>query len=372
MADLRKESVTIERGVCHVLFAYDVGLSVDLSACERRITAAKERRTIRHRRRAPKYFDYEPPPLSITQQNPAVRLGHHQTIPTVEMVVYEFGAVSIGYRIPIEGRFEGLLSLSDILYDNESLLADSLGCVERLLEMIRPVVYRPNLSDAVEDYAIYEIQAISPPLTASELRSRYSNLIAQILRSEEETLSEDEVIDAHQCRISFGPADLAIIDWNAAMVYDKSADDVRPILEFANVELMEMRNLDGQLDKAMDESYEVMSRPRRFFPPLLGGGGRELRRVAQLQMDSALLFEGVSNALKLIGDQYLARVYRLASQRFHLTEWDASILRKLETLESIYQKLSGRAGSFRMELLEWIIIALIAAEIILSFVVKAR
>ena len=50
-----------------------------------------------------------------------------------------------------------------------------------------------------------------------------------------------------------------------------------------------------------------------------------LRDVSQWQVDSAILFEGVNNVLKLLGDQYLARVYRLAAQRFHLTEWDASI-----------------------------------------------
>jgi uncharacterized Rmd1/YagE family protein len=78
--------------------------------------------------------------------------------------------------------------------------------------------------------------------------------------------------------------------------------------------------------------------------------------------------KGVNNALKLLGDQYLARVYRLVSQRFHLAEWDASILRKLQTLESIYEKLADQATSHRMEVLEWIIIILIAVSILLPFV----
>jgi uncharacterized Rmd1/YagE family protein len=69
----------------------------------------------------------------------------------------------------------------------------------------------------------------------------------------------------------------------------------------------------------------------------------------------------------LLGDQYLARLYRLIAQRFHLTDWDASILRKLETLESIYQKISDQLVSRRMEVLEWIIIVLIAISIILPF-----
>jgi uncharacterized Rmd1/YagE family protein len=79
----------------------------------------------------------------------------------------------------------------------------------------------------------------------------------------------------------------------------------------------------------------------------------------------------VNNALKLLGDQYLARVYRLASQRFHLSEWDASILRKLQTLESIYEKVSDQAASYRMEILEWIIILLIAFEIVWPFIAKS-
>jgi len=76
----------------------------------------------------------------------------------------------------------------------------------------------------------------------------------------------------------------------------------------------------------------------------------------------------VNNVLKLLGDQYLARVYRLTAQRFHLNEWDASILRKLETLESIYQKISDQMVSRRMEVLEWIIIILITISIILPFI----
>jgi uncharacterized Rmd1/YagE family protein len=60
-------------------------------------------------------------------------------------------------------------------------------------------------------------------------------------------------------------------------------------------------------------------------------------------------------------------VYRLTSQRFQLEAWDASILRKLQTLESIYSKMSDRAGTGRMEVLEWIIIILIALSIAVSF-----
>jgi uncharacterized Rmd1/YagE family protein len=100
---------------------------------------------------------------------------------------------------------------------------------------------------------------------------------------------------------------------------------------------------------------------------LLGQPGPDLRRLAQLQLDGTILFEQVTNALKLVGEQYLARVYSLVSRRFHLAEWDASITRKLQTIDGIYAKLTDRAASRRMEVLEWIIIVLIAVSIVLPF-----
>jgi hypothetical protein len=101
---------------------------------------------------------------------------------------------------------------------------------------------------------------------------------------------------------------------------------------------------------------------------MTGSARNDLQGVAQMRVDSAVLFEGVNNVLKLLGDQYLSRAYRLASQRFHLAEWDAGILRKLQTLESIYEKMADQVTNRRMEVLEWIIIVLIALSIVLSLI----
>ena len=100
----------------------------------------------------------------------------------------------------------------------------------------------------------------------------------------------------------------------------------------------------------------------------MGQWGPDLRRLALLQLDGAILFEQVTNALKLVGEQYLARVYSLASRRFHLAEWDASITRKLQTIDGIYGKMADRAAGKRLELLEWIIIVLFAVSLALSIV----
>lgn len=356
--------VVITKGTCFALFVYDVGLSINLTDAERRIIAGTERGRLRHKTRAPQYFEYRPAPLRLVQEGSVFNIGQYQVSPTIEVMVYDFGAVTITYRFPIDGPFARLLDLSESLYENEQLLTESRTRVEQLLHVLGPAVERPSIAQEVEDYIVFSIES-SVPEVPPLWKSNETDL-AQILRAERTPLSEQEVADAVSCRISFGKEDAAVIDWHSAILFGKEMDDVRAVLEFANVELLEMRILDEQLDRALDEGYEALSRkPRLLSPP--GSHEKDLTHIAQLQVDSALIFERVTNTLKLLGDQYLARVYRLVSQRFHLEAWDASILRKLQTLESIYGKMSDRAGTRRMEVLEWIIIILITLSIAVSF-----
>jgi hypothetical protein len=207
------------------------------------------------------------------------------------------------------------------------------------------------------------VESFTAPLGAESLIAAHADLVAQVLRAEPVALSAQEVADAVSHRIAFGLDDVTVVDGEAAFIYDREADDVRTVLELANVQLLEMRFLDAQLDRVLDKAYEELARGR-------GPGLRrpDLRRLARYQLDAAVLFEQVSNALKLIGDQYLARVYGMAGRRFHLGEWDAAVTRKLATIEGIYAKVTDQAAERRMELLEWIIIVLIAVSIVLPFV----
>jgi hypothetical protein len=361
--------LTIHRGRCHLFFAYDVAFSIDLNEAERRITAITTREKIRHKRRAPKYFQYQPPPLRVSQTAEDLTVAGVRGNAVVDLVLYDFGAVAVKYEFPIQGTLTEILPLSSDLYENEALFQDSLRRVNTLLDVIRPAVSKPNVSDIVEDYVVFQFEESNAQKPLEQAVTENSGLLAQLLRSEPRGLSDDEIRDALSHRISFTPQDITIVDWNAAVILDSDADDSLAVLEFANVELMEMRYLDHRIDDSLSLAYETLSkRPWRRFP--FGSDPEELQSVAQWQVDSAILFEGVNNALKLIGDQYLARLYRLAGQRFHLAEWDASIIRKLDILNSIYGKISDQVSSRRMEILEWIIIILIAVSIALPFFIS--
>ena len=53
----------VERGICYVLFAYDVGLAINLDEAERRSRTATQRGSLRPKRRTPYYFEYQPVPI---------------------------------------------------------------------------------------------------------------------------------------------------------------------------------------------------------------------------------------------------------------------------------------------------------------------
>lgn len=355
-------------GRCTLLAAFDIALSIDLDMAERLITDAKERVSVRHSRKAPPYFTYTPPPLRIVRPAPNLAIGTFSTTPTVELVVFDFGAVSVRFHIDLDGSPLNLLDLSEAVFDNAAVHAEARRQVELLLDVIGPAVRAACIDPRVEDYAIFQIGRLDGGLPPSSLLSGHSTFLAQVLRAERGPLAAEETRDALACQLVYSPDDAVLIDWNAAIVLDADGDDALTVLEFANVELLELRFLDDRLDAQLEESYQALSRQegrRRWLilpPPV-----RDLARIGRLQVDSALLFENVNNALKLIGDQYLARLYRLAATRFHLPERDETIGRKLRTLESIYEKMSDYQAGVRADLLEWIIIILIAVSIVLPF-----
>src|SRR6267378_4440625 len=353
-------SPIIAQGTGYVLFAYDVAHAFDLAAAERQLASATQRQTVKQKRRAPAFFEYDPAPLRVTEPAESLGIGQDVTAPYVEFVLYDFGAVSVSYAIPLKGPLTGLPGLSTILYGNEQLQADSRRRVQQLLEALGDAAMRSRLADFVEDYVVFQIEAFSEPLEASMLWTEHAQTVAQVLRAESRPLSQQEVSDALASRLSFGPNDVTLL-------FDPEGEDVRAVIEFANTQLLEMRFLDAQLDEALEQAYDLLGRSpglRRYLPSPYG---LPLRRLGRLQLDAAVLFEQVTNALKLIGEQYLTRVYGHVSRRFHLAEWDVSITRKLQTLDGIYGKMADRAATQRMELLEWIIIVLIAVSIALPF-----
>lgn len=355
----------IRNGTCHPLFCFELGFSIDLDAAAG-VQAGSERAALTHREHPAGPFEYSPAPLKISEPLgitvvPPFRLG-----PAVELVLYDFGAASVSYAIPLPASAAELLDLSVALRGHQELVADARRRIARLIGSLGHAVNRAKLAERVEDFFIFEITDWEGAPDAATLRAEHAELLARVLRAETSEPSDEEIADAIEARISFGKRDLTLVDWDSAIIFDTEPDDLRAVLEYANVQLLELRHLDEELDRTLERSYHLLSRRsgwKAIWPRFLG---EELRQISTMQVETAVLLERVTNALKFLGEEYLARLYRLSAERLHLGDWAAAIARKLQTVENIYKTMSDRATARRMEALEWVIIALIAMELVLA------
>lgn len=345
------------RGVCHILYCLDLAQAFDLVLAKERLVTWRQA-LFQHKSRV-LTGDAVLPPLRVRFVTEAIELGAWRTDGEVELALYENGTLAVTLRLPFDSTLGELVELSSLLYDNARLSQSADRLAAELLTSLGDAALAPHVSAHVEDYVMFEVRA-----GAVELDEAGRLGVAQVLRAEPGLLSDQEVDDALSDFLSYRRGEALFVDWVGAFAWGGEFEDERLVLELANVELLGLRSIDARLDGEIAQAYELAHKPQR----MMGPARRDLERIGQVQADSAVLFEGTDNALKLVSDDYLARVYRTAAERFHFNAWDASIARKLDVLRDIHGALADRTSHRRSELLEWIIILLIMIDIVIYFV----
>lgn len=353
------------KGTCYLVVAFDVGFAIDLRKAESRL-GARERVALKDKRRAPVAVQLQQQPVRTTQSAQPFSLGSWNSGDSVDVVLYDFGAIAVTYHVRLEDTLERWVELSSLRYDNEKIIADAREQTARIMTVIGDALQQAHSMEIVEDYGVFELASLRGP-DVTHILADHGPTLAQILRGEMKPLSSQEVADALDRRFSYGAADLCLVDWSAAVLIGEDMIDERAVLEFVTVEAAELRSLDAQLDNALNEAYDLVNPGHRWLDLPFGSMRKDMERLARLQVDNAFLFETVTNAQKLLGDQYLAELYHAAFERYHLGEWSAAIDRKLNIIESLYEKLSDQTSSRRLEALEWIVIILIALELVVLF-----
>lgn len=363
------DEISIHQGTAHLYYAFDVGFSINLEEADRRILTPKQHRGFKFKKSQNKYFELTPPALNISQSCPELEITpFHQTLNISEALIFEFGAVSICIKVPFAGKLKHLLDLSQTLYDNPKLIQLARNQLQNLLNEIGPAVSKMKVNEHVEDYCVLQLESLSPAISVETLLDQYQDALTCLLRAGPVMLSNEEVSDIISHRVSYGQDDVTLVDWDTAIIYGREMEDVCTVLEYTNTALTEFFYLESEINKALDEFYEYFSRSRWGSWLPTQSRHSKLKKISQFQLDSEILFEGVTNSMKLFDDVFLARLYKLSCDRLKLLSWENSITRKLQTIESIYQKFSDAESTRRLEILEWIIIVLIAVSILLPFI----
>ncbi|HVA37358.1 MAG TPA: hypothetical protein VNJ51_07075 [Candidatus Dormibacteraeota bacterium] len=361
----------IRHGAIRAYFIYDVADTVDLRRLDRIAGTGVEQAPLQLRSvLSAAYIQFPTPPLAA-RLAPTSVLGREAA---TRAKIYDYGVVSLRLSLPYEGSWEGFARLAQRLRQGEELAGEAARLLEGLLAEIAPALAQPH-GRLVEDYFVLEVQEFEAPIGATELLASCASAVASLVSAETEALGEDEQREALRVRFSYFERDLAVVQWDAAFIYDtrEGAEAIADILEFANTQLVEFRAYDARLDAELDAIYAMdipRRRPNRLFE--LRSLDRRAQLLRSLVVDVRELADRATNALKIIGDAYYARLYRGTAGRLSLGEWQGQVDSKLASINEVYRFLTDQAQNARAEFLEIVIIVLIAAEIVVGVLALHR
>ena len=348
------------------LFSFDVGYEIDLGRVRELVPQATSG-GFAHRKAAPASLAYVTPPV-------VVRLASDEAgaaPDTAHAIVHEFGAITIQIESTLRSELAELPDLTSRLTSAAPLETRARRLLDGLTKAIGPAITRSGHSPFVEDYYVLQLDEPPPGLSVPELVALERGALASALRCEPHALSEAEIAEVFAGAIRYYPDDLVVADWNVALIVDRDFGDALTVLEFLNVQLLELRFYDALLDRRVAAGLAMQSKKAPGAPLLYGRYRRAIDELAAIRVDVAAVVERVNGALKLGGSLYLAKVYRLAGERLGLASWADDVARKLDVLQKVYDILVQRATVARAEVLELTIIVLIVMEIALYLIGKA-
>lgn len=342
--------------------AFDIGFEIDLERARRLLDGTRVP-GLRQERPTPPEVRYPEAPVELSLGEQTLPDG---TVAVVTARLFEFGVTSILFTLPAPPTLADLAPVGRRLLDQVGLVALAEAHLRALVPRVAPAVSRLAVADLTEEYFVFQVSALEGAPTAAEVLRTHAADVARGLALEPAPLSDAYVRELVADAVTYAPNDAVLSAWSAAFVYDRRFDDTVAVLEFLNVQLLELRIQDQRLDAAL-ERFGAMPTVGRGLGSFLNPYRQPVRELAELTMESSLLSERTANTMKLLGDDYLARVARSAGERLHLADWAASIRRKQDAVTRLYATLNDQLSRLRAEALELAIVLLIVFEIVLFF-----
>jgi hypothetical protein len=355
----------VAEGTFLVYRLFEVGEDIDLARAESLLRGEGERLRLAPLRDG--LLDLPDPPLTVpVGRRPFGGAGGPGAEAEVHVRLYAHGVASVRYEVPIPSGAGApeLAALVKGASEDAALVPAARAEVRAVAARVAAAVRGPLDSPLHETYAIVQVRAFAGG--AALPREPWRD-VARVLAGEPPStdLAPETVEHITRRRFSWTAADLCVIDWDTALVVEPSGDRaVADVLDVAAAQLLEFRYYDALFEGEMIRVTEMLGRPRASLAWLFVGRYSEVtRRVQHLVVESAEFVERVENAVRVVGDLYLARVYRAAVERFRVPAWEADVLRRQQTAVQVAGLLRSEANAALGHVLEGSIIALIVIEI---------
>jgi hypothetical protein len=334
---------------------YDIGREIDLSWLERALAQSYFTARTSFVRLKPKSIMLEDPPLMI-QMNPirVERDGRSFEFSVVARI-YDIGVISFCfiYENP-DADYSTLEEIAFLFAGQEGLSEFYVQYLKTLGEIIRPHIRNFAIHpDFFEDYTVY-------------VTNRRDDTIdpVPLLIGEKTTFSPQMREEIIKNSLSYTTRDLAVISWDSALLCNpESPADLIDLIEFANVQVLELRYYDRELTRGMEKMYDDIEHADRLSQ---FRRSRKYHAIMARQMEMyaeiSEIIEKVNNLIKVTEDVYYARVYATVLKVLRSSQWSESVSRKIEVIQENYSMLSDEVRIQHSNFLEWVIIILIALE----------
>jgi hypothetical protein len=360
----------VQDGVLHVYRLFDVADEIDLARAEAIVSAPRSRLKL-EAAQGSTALEIPVPPLHIALGERSVPLRAGARPAEAAAHLYDYGVVSVVYRLPIPSgtSLPELVPLAEELSVTPTPALDAAARREadELCRALASALTRPHAWEGLETYQVFFVRSFEAPVGADELVAEAP--LAKLLLGEVSAaeLSAGEREDVLKHRFSYLADDLAVVDWNSAFVLEPSGvADIPDLLEFATAHLLELRYYDALLDRSLSRIYDELAAGGRFQNVFTRRYRRLQRRTAALLLELSEMTERLENAVKIIGDFYLARLWQSAIRRFRLPAWQETVLRKQQLLSGVNGLLGNAADTSRGQLMELAVILLILGEFLLA------
>jgi hypothetical protein len=307
----------------------------------------------------------EPPPLKGLLDDAPIRLL---------IRIYDVGVVTVMMRVAFEADDLGDLMRfhNPRLRDGRTLDQIALDFCAKVCDGLQDsVIGRTKSPPSPEAYTVFCLTALERGTVDVNawLIGHRGDVAGLLTETAPDDLSEAQIGEVLRIQRSFEKTDLAVIDWDAALVIDLRGyvDDALYALELANLQLEEFRIMDQRLDRYLDRAYDDLD--RRSWA-VFAGANKTLRHLRRFRVDVAKLADEVTHITKFFGDWHLARVYLGARDRFYLDQWRASVEQRLAQLDKLYSVVHTEMNEQRMLWLEIIIVIFFALDLIIMIWVR--
>jgi len=362
------EPPCIEDAALQLYQLYDLGDSIDLVRARALLDTPRARTSPVMTRGGS--IDMPQPPLVAALEAVTVTVGPLSLRGRLEARIYDLGIVAFRITLDLSAPLSWERAsdiVADVLAAPQQIVDVLTPSLETLRRAIQSTIDRPNATIRTEEYLALVIGRLGPGVPAARLGAHPALLRAAL--GERRPLSDAAA--ALATTLSYYEDDLILLTWSGAIVIDPdpaAREDATFLLEVANAQLLAFRSYDTRVERDLAQIAPRLRGVGRLHWWELGAATRFQHEIHSLIVDSVETSARVENALKVTEDVYWNRVYAAALVVLRLDVWRQGTAQTLEALQQSAALFADEAAAARALLLEALVIALIAVELVVAII----